>query len=166
MDAALVPVPEEVPSEPAPADGDIVGRIRIPRVGIDLAVFEGVTPDILRKGPGHVPGTALPTSGSNCVITAHRDSFFRKLADVRVGDAVFLSNEEGEREYRLTRRRVVSPREVGVMAPTEEEQVTLVTCYPFRWIGPAPYRLVWQALPAASSVRTEAAAGPADFVSR
>jgi sortase A len=135
---------------PAPAAGDIVGRIRIPRVGIDLAVFEGVTADVLRKGPGHVPGTALPTSGSNCVITAHRDSFFRRLADVKVGDAVFLSGEGGEREYRLASRRVVSPSEVGVLAPSGEEQLTLVTCYPFRWIGPAPERVVWQALPVAS----------------
>jgi sortase A len=135
---------------PAPAAGDIVGRIRIPRVGIDLAVFEGVTADVLRKGPGHVPGTALPTSGSNCVITAHRDSFFRRLADVQVGDAVFLSGEGVEREYRLASRRVVAPSEVGVLAPSDEEQLTLVTCYPFRWIGPAPERVVWQALPIAS----------------
>jgi sortase A len=141
---------------PEPAPGDVVGRLRIPRVGLDLAVFEGVSADVLRKGPGHVPGTALPTAGSNCVITAHRDSFFRRLADVKVGDSVLLSGENGEREYRLASRRVVSPSEVGVLAPTDEEQVTLVTCYPFRWIGPAPSRVVWQALPvAAFAGRTE-----------
>ena len=129
-------------------------------------MFEGVTEEVLRKGPGHVPGTALPTAGSNCVISAHRDSFFRKLARVRIGDSVFVRGEEGEREYRLASRRVVSPSEVGVLAPTEEEQVTLVTCYPFHWIGPAPYRIVWQALPAASSLRAEAPAGPAVAGSR
>ena len=138
------------PPAPAPEIGDVVGRVRIPTVGLDLAVFEGVSSDILRKGPGHVPGTALPTLGSNCVITAHRDSFFRPLARAKAGDAVFLTGEGGEREYRLTRSRVVSPKEVGVLAPTDDEQVTLVTCYPFRWIGPAPYRVVWQALPVAA----------------
>jgi LPXTG-site transpeptidase (sortase) family protein len=138
------------PSEPAPEIGDVVGRVRIPSVGLDLAVFEGVSSDILRKGPGHVPGTGLPTLGSNCVITAHRDSFFRPLASAKVGDAVFLTGDGGEREYRLTRSRVVSPKDVGVLAPTDDEQVTLVTCYPFRWIGPAPYRIVWQALPVAA----------------
>jgi sortase A len=117
---------------------------------MDLAVFEGVSADVLRRGPGHVPGTGLPTQGRNCVIAGHRDSFFRRLADVKVGDRVFLTGEEGEREYRLTRRRVVSPTEISVLAPTEAEQVTLVTCYPFTWIGPAPYRIVWQALPVAS----------------
>jgi sortase A len=155
-----LPPPPELPAPP-PVAGDVVGRIRIPRVGIDLAVFEGVTGDILRKGPGHVPGTALPTAGSNCVITAHRDSFFRRLADVRVGDAVFLSGESGERQYRLASRRVVSPTEVAVLAPTPDEQVTLLTCYPFRWIGPAPSRLVWQALPVASNAKREAPGGPA-----
>ena len=159
---SLSPLVEE--PEPAPAPGEVVGRIRIPRVGIDLAVFEGVTADILGKGPGHVPGTALPTKGSNCVITAHRDSFFRRLAGVRAGDAVFLSGDGGEREYRLANRRVVLPTEVSVLEPTEEEQVTLVTCYPFRWIGPAPYRVVWQALPVASNARREATGGP-DVVS-
>jgi sortase A len=144
------------PRDPEPKEGDVVGRLRIPRVGMDLAVFEGVGENILWKGPGHVPGTALPTAGSNCVISAHRDSFFRKLADVRAGDAVFLSGENGEREYRLASRRVVSPRETEVMDPTDTEQVTLVTCYPFRWIGPAPQRVVWTAVP----VQSTAARGP------
>ncbi len=136
--------------EPPPFLGDVVGRIRIPRAGMDYAVFEGVTAGVLRKGPGHVPGTALPTSGSNCVITGHRDSFFRRLADVQVGDRVFLSATDGdEREYRLASRRVVAPTETSVLMPTDGEQVTLVTCYPFHWIGPAPYRVVWRALPVA-----------------
>ncbi len=137
--------------EPAPFLGDVVGRIRIPRAEMDYAVFEGVSAGVLRKGPGHVPGTALPTGGSNCVITGHRDSFFRWLADAQVGDRVFLSARDGdEREYRLASRRIVSPTETSVLAPTDGEQLTLVTCYPFRWIGPAPYRVVWQALPVAS----------------
>jgi sortase A len=150
------PLPEAEPAPPAPAVGEVVGRIRIPRARIDLAIFEGVSSAVLRKGPGHVPGTALPTLGSNCVITAHRDSHFRRLADAKVGDPVFVSGEAGEREYRLASRRVVLPTEVEVLAPTDDEQVTLVTCYPFRWIGPAPYRVVWQALPVDSSAkRTE-----------
>ena len=149
------------PGTPGPADGDLVGRLRIPSAGVDLAVFEGIDATVLRKGPGHVPGTSLPTRGSNCVIAAHRDSFFRPLERVKVGDAVFLSGDAGEREYRLTSRRIVTPDAVEVMAPTGKEQLTLVTCYPFRWIGPAPYRVVWQALPATPGDPPEALAeGP------
>jgi LPXTG-site transpeptidase (sortase) family protein len=141
---------------PRPLVGDVIGRLRIPGANIDLAVFEGVSDDVLRRGPGHVPGTGLPTGSSNCVIAAHRDSFFRPLRKVKVGDRLFLTGETGEeREYRLAHSKIVSPQQVSVMAPTPTDQVTLVTCYPFDYIGPAPYRMVWQALPVSSEARLD-----------
>ncbi len=125
------------------------GRIEIPRVGLDLAVFEGVTPPTLRRGPGHVPGTAEPGLPGNCVIAGHRDSFFRSVSRLRAGDVVLLRGPEGSfSRYRLDSRRIVAPEEVSVLAPTPDRRLTLITCYPFRWIGPAPYRLVWTASPA------------------
>ena len=152
-DRPSIPEPPPVEAIPQPLMGDLVGRIRIPRANMDLAVFEGVSEDVLRRGPGHVPGTGLPTGGSNCVIAAHRDSFFRPLRRLKVGDRLYLTGETGdEREYRLARSQIVSPEEISVMAPTPTDQVTLVTCYPFDFIGRAPYRMVmvWQPLPETS----------------
>jgi sortase A len=130
--------------------GEPIGRIRIPRLSIDDAVFEGTTDDALRKGPGHLTGTAwpglLPEPG-NCVIAGHRDSFFRGLQRARVGDVVTLTGFEGRRDYRLVGSRVVSPDDRDAARPTREEKLTLVSCYPFRWTGPAPYRIVWTGVP-------------------
>jgi sortase A len=117
---------------------------------MDLAVFEGVSEKALRRGPGHLPGTPCPGLSSvegNCVLTGHRDSFFRALANAREGDLVVLRAGESSRRYRLTRKVVVRPEQTEVAAPTGQARLTLLTCYPFRWIGPAPLRLAWQAEP-------------------
>jgi len=143
----------------APSEGAPVGRLRIPRLGVDLAVFEGVSDAVLRRGPGHVPRTALPGATGNCVIAAHRDGFFRPLRNARSGDRVVLSTSSGEREYRLWKRRVVEPTEVSAMRPTDGPRLTLLTCYPFSWIGPAPSRLIWVAIPAAATPSRPAAGG-------
>ncbi len=140
---------------PGPARlGQAWGRIEIPRIGLDLAVFEGVAPATLHRGPGHVPGTAGPgpLAAGNCVIVGHRDSFFRSLSRLRAGDVVLVRGPGGSVSgYRLDSRRIVAPEEVSVLAPTHEGRLTLITCYPFRWVGPAPYRLVWTASPADSA---------------
>jgi sortase A len=138
-------------AEALPIEGDAVGRLRIPRLGVDLAVFEGISETVLRKGPGHVPRTALPGAEGNCVIAAHRDGFFRPLRNARAGDRVVLSTASGDVEYRLWKRRVVEPTEVSAMRPTPRPRLTLLTCYPFSWIGPAPSRLIWVAIPAPPS---------------
>src|SRR5262249_4696073 len=99
-------------------------------------------------GPGHVPGTSSPGARwpGNTVIAGHRDSFFRRLADVRSGDVVFLRGMDGAvSTYRLESKRVVAPENVAALAPSSDSRLTLTTCYPFRWIGPAPYRLIWTA---------------------
>lgn len=148
------------PSAPVLQAGALVGRIAIPRVSIDLAVFEGTTDSVLRKGPGHLVGTAWPgrsPNRGNCVIAGHRDSFFRELARVRVGDLVTLSGPAGPRSYRLVESRIVSPEDVGVAGPTPDERLTLVSCYPFTWTGPAPYRIVWTGEPVS---RSSAPSGP------
>lgn len=137
------------PSAPDPwsgiADGDLVGRVEIPRLGLDAAVFHGVDEDILRRAVGHVPGTALPGQGENVGLAGHRDTFFRALRDVRDDDLVILQTPHGERHYRVVETSVVEADAVEVLAPTGAEALTLVTCYPFRWVGPAPRRFVVRA---------------------
>ncbi len=137
--------------EPPPVPDSLTPlRLMIPRLGMDLAVFEGVSEKALRRGPGHLAGTPCPGLSSaegNCVVTGHRDSFFRPLANAREGDLVVLRAGERSRRYRLARKIVVRPEQTEVASPTGEARLTLLTCYPFRWIGPAPLRLAWQAEP-------------------
>jgi len=131
-----------------PADGEAMGRLELPRLGLDLVVFEGVSEATLRKGPGHLPGTAWPggsDAAGNCVIAGHRDSFFRRLAQARRDDLVRFHGPTGTSTYRLGERRIVRPEDVSAIAPTSDARLTLVTCYPFSWTGSAPYRLVWSA---------------------
>ena len=138
----------------SPHEGDLVARLAIPRLDADLAVFEGVSDDVLRRGPGHLPGTALPegpAASGNCVIAGHRDSFFHGIGRLRPGDRVALRTVGGETVYRIRGRRIVGPAETSVAASSKEPLLTLITCYPLDWIGPAPYRLVLVAEPIAPS---------------
>ena len=133
------------------APGEVWGRMEMPSVGLNLVVYEGVSASALRLGPGHVPGTACaekPGESGNCVIAGHRDTFFRRLSRAQAGDLVRLSAADGAvSTYRLESHRVVRPDEVSVLLPSENPRLTLITCYPFTWIGAAPYRLVWSAAP-------------------
>lgn len=133
--------------------GEALGRLEMPRIGLAAVVFEGDSEETLRKGPGHVASTAWPSDEpgdpGNCVIAGHRDSFFRLLRDAREGDLVRLVDASGTRLYRLDSRRIVAPGDVSVMGPTPDARLTLITCYPFHWIGAAPSRLVWAARPVA-----------------
>jgi len=142
--------------------GDALGRLELPRVGLAAVVFEGDSEATLRKGPGHIPGTAWPadagSSVGNCVIAGHRDSFFRLLHDAREGDLVRLVDASGTRNYRLETRRIVPPSEASVLGPTPDARLTLITCYPFRWIGAAPSRLVWIARPVSPALAAAVAA--------
>ncbi len=150
LSGSLAPAPRSRPGlSPPPREGEALGRLEVPRIGLDLVVFEGVSDAILRKGPGHLPGTAWPGRGAsgNCVIAGHRDSFFRGLADARKDDVVRFHGPSGISTYRLGTRQIVRPEDLSVIGPTTDARLTLITCYPFSWIGSAPYRLVWDARP-------------------
>jgi sortase A len=158
---AIAPAPASSASRARPArplvEGEALGRLEVPRLGLNLAVFEGTSEATLRKGPGHLAGTAWPggpEEAGNCVIAGHRDSFFRRLAAAREGDLVRLHRPSGIDTYRLQVRRIVEPQNLSVIAPTPDARLTLVTCYPFSWVGAAPYRLIWTAVPLESAVRT------------
>jgi sortase A len=133
--------------------GQPIARLRIPSAQMDWVVFGGADDTTLEKGPGHVPGTAMPgVDGSyeNCVITAHRDSHFRHLGWLRKGHAIELETPAGIRRYRVVSREIVTPKTLRVLAPTRKPRLTLITCYPFTYIGPAPKRLIVVAEPIAA----------------
>ena len=130
----------------SPSIGDVVGRLEIPRLSLSAVVFEGADPDVLERGAGHLPGSALPGDRGNTVLAAHRDTFFRSLRGIRVGDVVKIHRPQRDSAYVVRSARVVEPNEVDVLKPTSETALTLITCYPFRFIGPAPERFVVRAV--------------------
>ena len=129
----------------APRRGSAVARLRIPRVGLDVVVAEGTDPATLRLGPGHLEGSALPGESDNCIIAGHRDGPFRSLGDLRVGDRVDVSGETESAIYRVESIEVVDRSETDPLDPTAEPVLTLITCYPFNHLGPAPRRLIVRA---------------------
>jgi sortase A len=140
-----VPAAPAIAPPNAPLPGALLGRLDIPRIGITVAVNEGLDQKTLRRAAGHVPGTALPGDSGNVVIAAHRDTFFRGLRRIRPGDTIRLKTLDGAREYRVESTSIVWPSETEVMAPTDRPTLTLVTCYPFYYIGSAPKRFIVRA---------------------
>lgn len=130
--------------EPAerPARGSVVGRIVVPAAGVDVVAFEGVDDETLDRGAGHFPGTALPGQSGNAAFAAHRDVEFRGLREVEAGHDVFVDTGDATFVYRIAEARVVEPSEVEVLDPAGGSDLTLITCYPFDWVGPAPRRYV------------------------
>jgi len=126
-------------------EGDLVGRLEIPRLDVSVMVMEGIGSRTLRLGAGRIPGTALPWTTGNVGIAAHRDTFFRPLADIQNNDTITLTTVDGKANYRVTSTQIVMPEDVHVLKPTKQDTITLVTCYPFRWVGSAPKRFIVQA---------------------
>jgi sortase A len=141
-ESAPQPAPKSAPA--AVADG-LVGRIEIPRLGVSAVVVEGVDKTTLRRAVGHIPGTALPGEPGNAGLAGHRDTFFRPLKDLRIKDQIRLSTLKGNFDYEVESLRVVAPDNVGVLASSGENVLTLVTCYPFYYVGPAPKRWIVRA---------------------
>lgn len=124
---------------PGPAT---VGEIEIPAAGLATRVLEGDDARILRLGVGHIPGTAVPGPSGNVGLAAHRNTFFRGLRKVQVGDEIKFVTKVGTFKYRVVSLRVVLPTAVEVLASTQQPTLTLVTCYPFDYVGDAPERLI------------------------
>ena len=127
--------------------GAPVGRLRIPRIDLDVTVIEGTRPEDLLKAPGHLIGTGLPGEQRNCILAGHRDLHFRRLGVLTTGDRIELDAGGTRREYRVEWSRIVKPAETSVLAPGDREALTLVTCYPFRYVGRAPRRYIVRAVP-------------------
>jgi sortase A len=124
-----------------------VGRLDIAERDISVVVLEGVEDDTLGIAAGHVPGTSLPGSNGNIVIAAHRDTFFRKLRDIRVGNAIQVFTPRGTFDYRVSNTEIVSPSETRVLESSGHSELTLITCYPFSFLGAAPQRFIVHARP-------------------
>jgi sortase A len=138
------PLAAPEPPLAATADG-LIGRMEISRLGLSAVVVEGIGKRTLRRAVGHIPGTALPGQSGNVGIAGHRDTFFRPLQDIQVDDIITLTTRWGEYRYRVVSSRVVSPDDVAVLHPTSYEVLTLVTCHPFYFVGPAPNRFIVRA---------------------
>ena len=123
----------------------LIGRIQIPRLGLSAIVREGVDDRTLRRAVGHVPDTARPGDAGNVAFAAHRDTFFRPLKKIRVGDRIRVSTPDRDFDFVVSETRVVAPDDVSVLAPTPESALTLITCYPFEMTGPAPDRFIVRA---------------------
>jgi sortase A len=126
-------------------EGDLIGRIKIPRVGVSAIVLHGVGNKTLRRGVGHIPGTPLPIQDGNVGLAGHRDSFFRALKDIRKDDTIELTTLDGTFQYQVEWTKIVLPEETGVLADEGTPSLTLVTCYPFYYVGSAPKRFIVRA---------------------
>ena len=132
-------VPEQIHS------GDLVGRISVERLGVSVIVVEGADVSNLRRAAGHISGTALPGQSGNVAIAAHRDTFFRPLRNIREGDVITITTAQRDYRYRVVSTRVVKSDDVSVLDSDGDDELTLVTCYPFYYIGEAPNRFVVRA---------------------
>lgn len=126
--------------------GEIIGRVDIPRIKLSAAIAEGDDDKTLGKAVGHLPDTPLPWQRrGNVALAAHRDGLFRRLANVRLNDDVRVVTSRGEYHYRVTKMHIVDPDDVWVIAPTDTPTITLITCYPFSFVGNAPRRFIVKA---------------------
>jgi len=132
-------------SLPAIAPDGLIGRIEILRLGVSVVVVEGTEKPMLRRAVGHIIGTALPGQPGNIGLAGHRDTFFRPLQNIQRNDIITLTTLGGEYRYRVVSIKVVSPYNVAVLNPDRNEILTLVTCYPFYFVGPAPSRFIVRA---------------------
>jgi LPXTG-site transpeptidase (sortase) family protein len=149
--AALEPV--------ADARRPIEGVLRVPTLGLEVVVYYGTDNQTLDRGAGRIEGTAPLGSSGNVGVAAHRDGFFRPLKDIEVGDEIFVDLASGTLRYEVASTLIVAPEDVWVLAPAAEPTLTLVTCYPFYFVGAAPQRFIVRAT--ASSPGTEPKETPA-----
>ncbi len=116
--------------------------IEIPSLRLQVPILEGTDDLTLDRGVGHIAGTASPGESGNIGIAGHRDGFFRGLKDIHVGDTIDLQSPQGDSHYRVDEIQIVSPKDVSVLEPRTRPSLTLVTCYPFYFVGSAPSRYI------------------------
>lgn len=127
------------------APGTPIARLEIPRLELDVVVAEGTSSTVLRRAVGRLERSARPGERGNIVLAGHRDTFFRPLARIREGDLIVLDSETGPRTYEVEWVRIVEPTDVRVLRQSRYPALTLVTCYPFQYVGHAPQRFVVRA---------------------
>ena len=145
VDAGYAKHPAPRPAAAIPLEGGSIGMIEIPRLGIGVAVVEGDSAALLDRAVGHISDTALPGETGNVVLAGHRDTFFRPLEHVRAGDTITVKTVRGDFHYLVESTIVVKPDDLWVLAPIGGRTLTLITCFPFAYVGSAPDRFVVRA---------------------
>jgi sortase A len=131
------------PPEPRPlADGDVVGMLQVPRLQINAIVVQGDSPHNLKRAVGHLADSALPGASGNVALAGHRDTFFRPLRDIRVGDQIRFQTQERSFNYVVDSIEIVTPADIRVLESSTGHELTLLTCFPFHYVGPAPKRFI------------------------
>lgn len=123
----------------------LVGRVDVPRIHLSAMIADGATALVLDRAVGHLPGTALPGEAGNAALAAHRDTFFRRLGELEPGDVIRITAPRAKYSYRVTFIDIVNPNETWVLQSASGETLTLITCYPFHFVGAAPKRFVVRA---------------------
>ena len=121
---------------------EVLTKLSIPRIGLRAVVMEGTSRRSLLSGPGHMTGSAIPGGNGNSVIAGHRDTFFRHLDSLKRGDAVYVLHSGRRFHYSVIAKKVVQANDISVLRAGTGRELTLITCYPTHFIGPAPQRLI------------------------
>jgi sortase A len=139
-DTGLQPAaPTEIPI------GDPIGRLEVPRLHLSAVVANGDNDETLRVAIGHLPDTPLPWEAGNSALAGHRDTLLRALRNIRVDDDMRVITAHGDFAYRVKRILIVTPDDLSVLSATPQAALTVVTCYPFSYVGHAPKRFIVQA---------------------
>jgi sortase A len=144
---------DHLPSPQARTAGSLLGRLEAPSVRMSTNIFEGSDDGTLSRGAGHIEDTPFPGQPGNIGIAGHRDTIFRPLRDIKVGDPLRLTTADRTYRYRISQTLIVGPDDVYVLDPTAEPTLTLVTCYPFNFVGHAPQRFIVHAALEGEDVR-------------
>lgn len=139
------PLPPPAPRPRALPPESMVGRIEIPRLGMKAVILEGTSSRALRRAVGHIEGTSLPGDGGNAGLAGHRDTIFRPLKDIRLGDIIRVQTLDGTFDYVVESTKVVTAETIEVLNATASPALTLVTCFPFSYVGSAPNRFIVRA---------------------
>jgi len=140
------PAPTPLPPPPPPAPGEVIGRLSIARLDVKSVVREGTTDSVLSMALGHIEGTAMPGQVGNVGVAGHRDTLFRGLRNVALKDQIVLESVNRKYTYQVESTQVVKPTDVQVLDPTPNaSELTLVTCFPFNYVGSAPNRFIVKA---------------------
>jgi sortase A len=130
----------DLPASARQPAGRVLTRLKIPKISLDAIVLDGTSPKELLEGPGHLEQTAMPGESGNAVIAGHRDTFFRHIFELNQGDEILVQRKGHTFRYEVTGKKIIKPDDTSVIAPSRDSQLTLVTCYPPHYIGPAPER--------------------------
>jgi len=141
-------------------EGTSLAQIEIPSLGLTAMVDEGVSTGTLRRAVGHIPGTAMPGQTGNVAVAAHRDTFFRRLGELKPDDLIVMDTASGEYLYKVKSTRIVDPYDTAVLKDAAQPSLTLVTCYPFHYIGHAPKRYIVSAVQTGAAHAVESAGLP------